>query len=90
MITVEVSTAGLEFSEVAETLSGPLLQQFLEQLADIGYTAAFWGAPQSGDMVFTKLVNHPGTSPNPFMHNAAETARSKVGETFAELWLELI
>ena len=46
MITVEVSTAGLEFSEVAETLSGPLLQQFLEQLADIGYTAAFWGAPQ--------------------------------------------
>ena len=43
-----------------------------------------------GRMVFTQLVRHPGTKPNPFMERAAEDARSKVEETFAELWLELI
>jgi len=43
-----------------------------------------------GQMVFTKLVRHPGTKPNPFMMKAAEDARSKVEEVFADLWLELI
>jgi HK97 gp10 family phage protein len=40
-------------------------------------------------MVFTRLVHHPGTKPNPFMQRAADETRSKVEETFAELWLEL-
>ena len=43
-----------------------------------------------GGMVFTHLVNHPGTKPNPFMQNAAEDARSKAEETFAKLWLEVL
>ena len=44
----------------------------------------------AGRMVFTPIVRHPGTKPNPFMQRAAEDARSKVGEVFAELWLELL
>ena len=43
-----------------------------------------------GGVVFTKLVRHPGTKPNPFLERAAEDARSKAAEVFAELWLELI
>ena len=43
-----------------------------------------------GRMVFTSLVRHPGTKPNPFMERAAEDARSKVDEVFAELWLEML
>jgi hypothetical protein len=44
----------------------------------------------AGKMVFTPVVHHPGTKPNPFMQNALEEARSKVDVTFAELWLELV
>jgi len=43
-----------------------------------------------GDMVFTCLVRHPGTKPNPFMQRAVDKAREKVEETFAELFVELI
>jgi hypothetical protein len=43
-----------------------------------------------GKMVFTSLVHHPGTKPNPFMQLAAEDARSKAEEAFAELWLEML
>jgi HK97 gp10 family phage protein len=42
----------------------------------------------NGRMVFTPLVNHPGTKPNPFMQRAVEAAREKAEEIFAELWLE--
>ena len=45
---------------------------------------------RSGEFVFTQLVRHPGTKPNPFMQKAAEDARSKADEVFAELWLELL
>jgi HK97 gp10 family phage protein len=141
LITVEVSTRGLEFDEVAEKLSKGLRQKLIEKLADIAYTTAFWGAPWrtgklagsivkevaegeasinalasyavyvekgtapheirpvnasvlafevEGGMVFTRLVRHPGTKPNPFMQRAVDFAREKVDETFAELWLELI
>ena len=44
----------------------------------------------AGRMVFTPIVRHPGTKPNPFMQRAAEDARSKVDEVFAKLWLELL
>lgn len=44
----------------------------------------------SGKMVFTRLVHHPGTKPNPWLQKAAEEARSKAEETFAELWLEMV
>jgi HK97 gp10 family phage protein len=141
LITVEVSTSGLEFDEVAESLSKDLKQKLVEKLVDIAYAAAFWGAPWrtgklagsivkevtegeasisalapyavyvekgtapheirpvnasvlafevGGDMVFTRLVRHPGTKPNPFMQRAVEAAQEKVEETFAELWLELL
>ena len=45
---------------------------------------------RNGDMVFTRLVRHPGTKPNPFMQRAVDKARGKVEETFAELFVELI
>ena len=44
----------------------------------------------AGRIVFTPLVRHPGTKPNPFMQRAVEDARSKVDEVFAELWLEML
>jgi hypothetical protein len=44
----------------------------------------------AGKMVFTPIVHHPGTKPNPFMQNALEETKSKVDVTFAELWLELV
>ena len=44
----------------------------------------------AGKMVFTPIVHHPGTKPNPFMQNAIEETQSKVDATFAELWLELV
>jgi HK97 gp10 family phage protein len=141
LIKVEVSTSGLEFDEVAESLSKELKQKLVKKLADIAYAAAFWGAPwrtgklagsivkdvsegeasisalasyavfvvngtapheirpvnasvlafeAGGGVVFTRLVRHPGTKPNPFMQRAVESAREKVEETFAELWLELV
>jgi HK97 gp10 family phage protein len=141
LISVEISTRGLEFDEVAEKLSKELKQKLIEKLADIAFAAAFWGAPwrtgklagsiikevadgeasinalasyavyvekgtapheirpvnasvlafeAGGSMVFTRLVRHPGTKPNPFMQRAVDVAREKVDETFAELWLELI
>ncbi len=43
-----------------------------------------------GQFVFTPVVRHPGTKPNPFMQRAAEDAQGRVGEVFAELWLELL
>ncbi len=43
-----------------------------------------------GKMVFTRLVRHPGTKPNPFMQRAAEGTRSEAEAVFADLWLELI
>jgi HK97 gp10 family phage protein len=141
LITVEVSTSGLEFDEVAESLSKDLKQKLVQKLADFAYAAAFWGAPwrtgklagsivkdvaegqasisalasyavyvekgtapheirpvnasvlafeAGGNTVFTRLVRHPGTKPNPFMQRAVEAPREKVDEAFAELWLELI
>ena len=44
----------------------------------------------AGKRVFTPIVHHPGTKPNPFMQNALEEAQGKVDVTFAELWLELV
>jgi hypothetical protein len=44
----------------------------------------------AGKQVFTPIVHHPGTKPNPFLQRATEEAQSKVDETFAELWLELV
>lgn len=141
MFTVEVSTSGLEFDEVASKLSQELKQKLIEKLTDIVYASAFFGAPWktgklagsivkeigdgeasiqalaphavyvvkgirpheirpvnasvlafeiSGKMVFTPIVHHPGTKPNPFMQNAVDDARSKVDEVFAKLWLELL
>ena len=45
---------------------------------------------RSGEMVFTRLVRHPGTKPNPFLEEAAEKTREQVDEVFADLFLELV
>lgn len=143
MIEVDVSTRGLEFDEVAETLDKELRQMLVERLADLAYAEAFYGAPwktgklarsivkeidedgeasikalaphavyvikgtapheirpvnasvlafkaAGGDMVFTRLVRHPGTRPNPFLQRAVDKARENVEEIFAELFVELI
>lgn len=44
----------------------------------------------AGKRVFTPIVHHPGTKPNPFMQKATDQARCKVYETFADLWLDLV
>ena len=141
MFSVEVSTSGLEFDEVASKFSKELRQKLIEKLADVAYASAFYGAPWktgwlaqsivkrieeyeayiealaphakyvvkgtspheirpvnssvlafevAGRMVFTPLVRHPGSKPNPFMQRAVEDARNKTEETFAELWLEML
>ncbi len=48
---------------------------------------AFEGS--SGEMVFTRLVRHPGTQPNPFMRRAADATEGQVLSVFDELWQEL-
>jgi hypothetical protein len=141
MIEFSVTSSGLELSELAQKLSGPLKQKLIERVTDIAFATAFWGAPiktgylastvykqvsdgegivavaasygkflvegtapheirapdggvlsfmVAGKRVFTPIVHHPGTKPNPFMQKAVDEARSKVDETFAELWLELV
>jgi len=45
---------------------------------------------KSGEMIFTRLVRHPGTKPNPFLEEAAEKTRDKVDAVFADLFMELI
>ena len=141
MIEFSVTSSGLELSELAQKLSGPLKQKLIERVTDIAFAAAFWGAPVktgylvstvykqvsdnegvvgvaasyarvvvegsapheiraansevlafmvAGKKIFTPIVHHPGTKPNPFMQNALDQAQSKVDATFAELWLELV
>jgi HK97 gp10 family phage protein len=143
MIEVDVSTRGLEFDEVAETLDKEVRLMLVERLAEVAYREAFYSAPwktgklarsiikeideegeasikalapyaihiikgtapheirsvnanvlafkaAGGDMVFTRLVRHPGTRPNPFMQRAVDKARENVEEIFAELFEELI
>ena len=46
--------------------------------------------PAGGGLVFTQLVRHPGTKPNPFLQKASENALGKAEEVFAELWLEML
>jgi hypothetical protein len=42
-----------------------------------------------GKLVFTPIVRHPGTKANPFLEKAAENARSKVAQVFADVWQEI-
>ncbi len=42
-----------------------------------------------GGMVFTRLVRHPGTKPNPFMQRAADATEGEVKNVFDELWRDL-
>ncbi len=40
-------------------------------------------------MVFTRLVRHPGTKPNPFMQRAADATEGEIKSVFEELWRDL-
>jgi hypothetical protein len=39
-----------------------------------------------GKLIFSSLVNHPGTKANPFMHRTAEQIKRKVPAIFASIW----
>ena len=45
---------------------------------------------KSGERVFTRLVRHPGTKPNPFLERAAEKTAEQVPGVFAEVWEEFV
>jgi hypothetical protein len=45
---------------------------------------------KSGDLVFTKLVRHPGTKPNPFLQRAVDKAREQIDSIWAELFEDLV
>jgi len=45
---------------------------------------------KSGDLVFTRLVRHPGTKPNPFMQGAVDKAREQIDDIWAELFEDLV
>jgi HK97 gp10 family phage protein len=45
---------------------------------------------KSGDLVFTKLVRHPGTKPNPFLQRAVDKAREQIDDIWAELFEDLV
>ena len=45
---------------------------------------------KGGDPVFTRLVRHPGTKPNPFMQRAVDKAREQIDDIWAELFEDLI
>ncbi len=41
-----------------------------------------------GQLIFRKLVRHPGTKPNPFMQRAAEDTAAQAAQVFRGLWEE--
>jgi HK97 gp10 family phage protein len=45
---------------------------------------------KSGDLVFTKLVRHPGTKPNPFLQRAVDKAKEQINDIWNELFEDLI
>ena len=44
----------------------------------------------AGDLVFTRLVRHPGTKPNPFLTRALDKAREQIDDVWAELFEDLV
>lgn len=45
MIELQVSTRGLKFEELAESLNKDLRRELVERLAEVAYSEAFYGAP---------------------------------------------
>ena len=45
MIELQVSTRGLKFEELAESLNKELRKDLVERLAEVAYSEAFYGAP---------------------------------------------
>jgi hypothetical protein len=45
-------------------------------------------AAPNGGLVFTQVVHHPGTKPNPWLQDAVAEGQSRVEEVFAAVWLE--
>ena len=43
-----------------------------------------------GEPVFTRLVHHPGTKPNPFVRRAAEKTVRKVSSTWMNVWEAIV
>jgi HK97 gp10 family phage protein len=40
----------------------------------------------AGDIIFSTLVRHPGTKPNPFIRRAAERLARRIPEIFQRIW----
>ena len=45
MIELQVSTRGLKFEELTESISKDLRRELVERLAEVAYSEAFYGAP---------------------------------------------
>lgn len=43
-----------------------------------------------GETVFTKLVHHPGTRPNPFVARTTELIRQEIPTLFTEVWQDAL
>lgn len=45
---------------------------------------------KGGDLVFTRLVRHPGTKPNPFLSRAVDKTREQIDDIWKELFEDLV
>jgi HK97 gp10 family phage protein len=45
---------------------------------------------KSGDLIFTRLVRHQGTKPNPFLTRAMDKAREQIDDIWTELFEDMI
>ena len=61
-VSVEISTRGLQFNELAETLSGPLRQKLIERLAEIAWASAFLNAPRKRGNLASTIVKEVSDS----------------------------
>ena len=43
-----------------------------------------------GRIVFTKLVHHPGTRPNPFVQRAADIVQGLIPDIFQDIWQQKV
>jgi hypothetical protein len=59
LLSVKVSTSGLEFDVVSQKL-GPLRQKLIEKLADIAWSSAFWNAPRKTGTLASTVVKEVG------------------------------
>ena len=45
---------------------------------------------RSGEIVYTRLVRHPGTKPQPFIRETAEEVQRRIPIFWSEVWSEIL